>query len=364
MGGVGWLPAAVRWLWNRLDRLDVTWLVGGAVRDGLLSIPPGDFDLATALSPERVWAWSRRLGLRTGLAGVRFGRVAIHVDGMVVDVTTFRTESAYQDRRHPSRVRWLRNGLGDLARRDFTVNAMALTRAGRLIDPFGGRRDLVSRILRPTGPARVMLADDAVRVWRAARFLAYAPGDWQWSADLAEALPGAAAEARGVAAERVGTEIQAALAKPYPARFLEASGSLGLLPAWTGDAPDLHDLTAGERLAIVRWRWNLPDWGTAYGLPRAWTVVADAIAQPLARRVVAEPDRLRPLVARVAERLGLALAVLPWTAGTLARLLGMSPGPRVGRVWIATGHWVLEHPGADAAAILAAARRLAAEEMS
>ena len=115
------------------------WAVGGCVRDALLGLEPHDYDLSTSATPERIKAiFSHH---RLVLSGEKHGTVGVITDGGVVEITTFRTEGAYLDNRHPEQVAFVATVEEDLARRDFTVNAMAYNPERGLADPFGGRQD-------------------------------------------------------------------------------------------------------------------------------------------------------------------------------------------------------------------------------
>ena len=142
--------------------------VGGCVRDLLLGRAPGDWDIATSARPEAVTA----LFERTVPTGLKHGTVTVLLGGMALEVTTFRGESGYSDGRHPDRVTF---GVGlreDLARRDFTINAMALAPDGSVLDPFGGRADLARRLIRCVGEPERRFTEDALRMLRAVRFAA------------------------------------------------------------------------------------------------------------------------------------------------------------------------------------------------
>lgn len=145
-----------------------TYAVGGCVRDDLLGLVPHDFDLCTAALPEEIQAvfHDRQLVL----AGVKHGTVGVVCPNGVVEITTFRTEGDYTDRRHPGWVKFVPAIEEDLARRDFTVNAMAWSPARGLADPFGGREDLKNHILRAVGDPNKRFQEDALRILRGARF--------------------------------------------------------------------------------------------------------------------------------------------------------------------------------------------------
>jgi len=139
-------------------------LVGGAVRDLVLGLRPGDFDVATDARPERI----RTLFPVTRLVGASFAVVQVHVDDTPVETATFRVEGPYSDARHPDSIAYAETPGEDARRRDFTVNAMAMPLGnGGLVDPFGGRRHLQEGRLVAVGPR--IFADDPLRLLRAAR---------------------------------------------------------------------------------------------------------------------------------------------------------------------------------------------------
>ena len=142
--------------------------VGGCVRDSLLGIKPHDYDLCTVAAPEETQAVFANEKLV--LAGVKHGTVGIITPGGVVETTTFRTEGGYADSRHPDWVRFVPTVEEDLARRDFTVNAMAWSPTRGLADPFGGQADLKNRILRAVGDPEQRFREDALRILRGVRF--------------------------------------------------------------------------------------------------------------------------------------------------------------------------------------------------
>ncbi len=144
------------------------WAVGGCVRDALMGLEPHDYDLCTSATPEQIKAiFSHH---RLVLAGEKHGTVGVVTDGGVVEITTFRTEGAYLDNRHPEQVAFVATVEEDLARRDFTVNAMAYNPKRGLADPFGGRQDLRDRVLRCVGEPEMRFQEDSLRILRGVRF--------------------------------------------------------------------------------------------------------------------------------------------------------------------------------------------------
>ena len=138
--------------------------VGGCVRDSLLGRTPQDWDLCTSARPEQVLAlFGEGQCIPTGL---QHGTVTIKYGGQLYETTTFRTEGAYTDGRHPDEVHFVPDVRQDLARRDFTINAMAYNDAEGLIDPFGGQQDLQQGILRAVGDPATRFEEDALRILR------------------------------------------------------------------------------------------------------------------------------------------------------------------------------------------------------
>lgn len=146
------------------------YLVGGSVRDAVLEREAHDFDFCTPLSPDEIETRVKAAGKRAYLIGKRFGTVGFKSNGQYVEVTTFRTER-YDHRSRKPEVEFVSDINQDLGRRDFTINAMA-QRDGRLIDPFGGRIDLLGRKIKPVGNGTERVKEDPLRMLRAARFAA------------------------------------------------------------------------------------------------------------------------------------------------------------------------------------------------
>ena len=142
--------------------------VGGCVRDMSLGLTPQDYDLCTNALPHQIQAVFQDQKLV--LAGEKHGTVGVVTDGGVVEITTYRTEGDYLDHRHPNRVNFVDHIDSDLARRDFSVNAMAWSPLRGFADPFGGRQDLADRILRAVGDPEKRFEEDALRILRGVRF--------------------------------------------------------------------------------------------------------------------------------------------------------------------------------------------------
>lgn len=142
--------------------------VGGCVRDLLRGAAPSDYDLTTSALPEQIRAVFK--GEKTVDTGLKHGTLTVILSGMPLEITTYRLEGTYSDHRHPDGVIFTASLREDLARRDFTVNAMGATEDGQIADFFGGRRDLAARLLRCVGEPEKRFREDALRILRALRF--------------------------------------------------------------------------------------------------------------------------------------------------------------------------------------------------
>ena len=165
------IPKYVQFCLERLEKSGFqAYIVGGCVRDSLLGLTPNDYDLCTSALPEQTEEiFSDR---KLVLAGKKHGTIGVITEGGVVEITTFRTEGSYTDNRHPEWVEFVPNIEKDLARRDFTVNAMAYSPARGLMDPFGGKKDLENKVLRAVGDPARRFREDSLRILRGARFAA------------------------------------------------------------------------------------------------------------------------------------------------------------------------------------------------
>lgn len=163
------LPETIRQCMEKLEsRGFICYAVGGCVRDSLLGLVPLDYDLCTDALPSQTREVFSDHTLV--LAGEKHGTVGVVTGDGVVEITTFRTEGDYTDSRHPGWVTFVKNIEGDLARRDFTVNAMAWSPKRGLADPFRGQQDLKNHVLRAVGDADTRFTEDALRILRGVRF--------------------------------------------------------------------------------------------------------------------------------------------------------------------------------------------------
>lgn len=148
------------------------WCVGGFVRDALLGRPGDDVDLATNAAWTDVQRVFEDAGYRTHETGVKHGTLTVIVEGEALEITTYRTDGRYSDARHPEAVTFVRTIEEDLARRDFTINALAYHPTRGLLDPYGGVEDLRAGIIRAVGEPAKRFSEDALRILRACRFCA------------------------------------------------------------------------------------------------------------------------------------------------------------------------------------------------
>ena len=177
--------------------------VGGCVRDWLLGKQPHDYDLCTAAAPEQTMqVFAGEKIIETGL---KHGTVTVLLQGEPIEITTFRTEGNYSDGRRPDSVAFVSDIVQDLARRDFTVNAMAWSPVHGLCDPFGGQEDLHSGIIRCVGDPYERLSEDALRILRALRFAAVL--GFSIEPDTARALHELKTQMCHVSSERVTAEL-------------------------------------------------------------------------------------------------------------------------------------------------------------
>lgn len=251
------IPAAVRFVLERLAgaALDFA-LVGGSVRDLVSGAVPLDWDVATSGPPEKVAAlfpgstWENR-----------FGTVTVRAEGMEVEVTTYRHEGPYLDGRRPQHVRWGSSLRDDLARRDFTVNALAwqptdlATGSGVLVDPYDGVGDLQHGVLRAVGDANERFSEDALRMVRAVRFSTRL--GLQLDPRTAAAIRERAASASSLSGERVRDELLRMLAAAPPAQ------------------PPSEAVLLMERLGLLS--VLLPELAALRGVPQAKALAGDAL---------------------------------------------------------------------------------------
>lgn len=379
------VPAGIRELLARLQSTgQEAFLVGGCVRDLLRGRAPKDWDVATQALPQEV----QRLFRRVVPTGIAHGTVTVLVPEGPVEVTTYRVEHGYSDGRRPSSVEFRRDLVEDLARRDFTINAMAFDPLrGQLRDPFGGQEDLARRLVRCVGVAAERFGEDGLRPLRAVRFATVL--DFALDAETARAIPGALGVFEKVALERRRDELLKLLLAPAAGRGLGLLRETGLLAVllpellperdaareeWVGrSAPTLEvrlaalltDVAEAEsalarlrlparvaetvrRLLAVPLPAEAAGWSD--GQIRRWLVElgperAEAAVELAAARSIDAGGRVGARVRQVlAARPPLSAADLALSGTDVMRLLGIGPSPAVGAATRALLEAVLDDP--------------------
>ena len=229
------------------------YVVGGCVRDSLLGLTPHDWDLCTSALPQQVMElFGAQRCIPTGL---QHGTVTVKQSGALYEITTFRTEGTYTDGRHPDEVHFVPDVREDLARRDFTINAMAYNEKEGLVDPFGGQADLQSGVLRAVGVPHQRFTEDALRILRLYRFAAR----FGFAIDppTAQAAQELCAHLDCVSVERIEEELAKLLSAPAPAAYLDEKILGVVLPELSPEAlaaakPVVDACPAGERALPVR----------------------------------------------------------------------------------------------------------------
>lgn len=223
------------------------WYVGGCVRDTLLGRPIHDWDITTSALPEQVMKCFRRCVP----TGIRHGTVTVLTEQGQAEVTTYRTDGDYPDGRHPAQVTFVRNLTEDLARRDFTVNAMAMDEKGNIVDLYGGKEDLQNKLLRCVGDPEKRFREDALRMLRAIRFSAQL--NFTVEENTGKAIEKLGSLCCGLSAERIRDEIEKTLLSPSPER-VKAMTELNLPEAFgfctSGDFEWLTQIPCDR---VIRW---------------------------------------------------------------------------------------------------------------
>lgn len=203
--------------------------VGGAVRDYVLGKKPTDIDIATSATPHEV----KSVFSHTIDVGIDHGTVLVLVDNEPIEVTTYRTEGTYSDHRRPDDVQFVRSLKQDLERRDFTINALAMTLDGELIDLFGGQQDLKKRRIACVGDPLERFSEDALRMIRAVRFSSVL--DFTIDGETFRAIQQLAGELRHIAIERIKIELDKLFVGKNPVKafeYIDAADLKEVLPCF------------------------------------------------------------------------------------------------------------------------------------
>lgn len=217
------------------------YIVGGCVRDGILGRDPEDWDITTIAKPDEI----KRIFSHTVDTGIEHGTVTVLVPPEEVErgirsfeVTTYRIDGEYTDHRHPNAVSFTGSLEEDLARRDFTINAMAYHMERGIIDPFHGQEDLEKKIVRAVGKAKDRFAEDSLRMMRGIRFSAQL--DFSLDEEAYLGIESLKESLENVSKERIAVELWKLLASAHPDK-VEMFFSTGLAPYITEDFPKIQE---------------------------------------------------------------------------------------------------------------------------
>ncbi len=272
------LPKSVNQIIRALERAGFeAYAVGGCVRDSLLSRTPGDWDITTSATPMQVKA----LFSHTIDTGIQHGTVTVMIEGEGYEVTTYRVDGEYEDCRHPKEVQFTPNLSEDLARRDFTINAMATNGRDGIVDLYGGTDDLEKRVIRAVGDPEERFKEDALRILRAYRFAAQL--DFVIDPATAEAAGHKAQNLSRVSAERIRVELCKLLISGHPGSLHEAylKGITGVvLPEFDTIEEDGAD-RAEKVLSAIKNNANYADSEEKTRLKIKWAILLSAYTDSL-----------------------------------------------------------------------------------
>ncbi len=224
------IPKEVKFVLTELKKHKFeAYIVGGCVRDYLRGEVPEDWDVTTNAKPKEISKVFPK-----NFSDNKFGTVTALVDKMEIEITPYRIESKYTDKRHPDKVEWVENIEEDLKRRDFTVNAMAATLESKskklkVIDLFNGQKDLEKKIIKAVGKAEERFEEDALRLMRAVRFTATLGEEWKIEKETEKAIKNNAGLLQVISKERIRDEFMKIIMSDKPDDGIEVLRKLGLL---------------------------------------------------------------------------------------------------------------------------------------
>ena len=237
------LPEKIHRIFRLAQDLEMPiWLVGGSLRDLLLGLVPKDWDFAVALRPEEAAKRLEEVGLLVYETGLKHGTLTFCFEKENYELTSLRVDGPYQDHRRPEWVKYTKDIMADLSRRDFTINALAYRPDQGLLDPFGGRQDMQARLLRTVGPAEERFNEDALRILRGIRFAGRF--GLQLDTDLSRSIGNKAGLLAEISRERIARELNAMLLSREPAAPLRLLADFGL---WEFIIPELSAAVGFEQ---------------------------------------------------------------------------------------------------------------------
>lgn len=302
------IPEKVKQILNRLESCGYeAFVVGGCVRDSLIGRVPNDWDVCTSALPEETMqVFDDFHVIETGL---QHGTVTVLVDGEAFEITTYRIDGSYSDGRHPDSVSFTSRIEEDLARRDFTINAMAYNPAVGLVDPFGGQADLSSNLIRCVGNPEIRFTEDSLRILRAVRFASQL--DYTIEDATVAAMYSCLPLLDRVAAERIRVEFEKLLCGPAtfyvltnfrdiiaeflpeirPMFDLDQKNDYHVYDVWQHSLHVVAQIPADPVLRLIAFFHDIgkpstmtvteEDWGHFYGHEQASTEIANSILRRL-----------------------------------------------------------------------------------
>lgn len=261
------IPKEVQSVVSQLEKKGFeAYVVGGCVRDLLLQREPEDWDVATQAKPEEIQAifsenfYENKFFTVTVLTGSKNPKVK------EIEVTTFRSDMKYGDRRHPEEVAFAKTIEEDLSRRDFTVNAIALAAKYRIIDPFDGQKDLKAKLVRAVGNADARFQEDALRMMRGVRFVATLR--FKLEEQTKKAIEKNSALLKEISQERVRDELVKTLVGAGAADGIEQMRELGLLQYVIPELLEGVNVSQNKHHIYNVWEHNLHS--LEYAISKGW----------------------------------------------------------------------------------------------
>ncbi|MBR3844218.1 MAG: CCA tRNA nucleotidyltransferase [Clostridia bacterium] len=266
------------------------YVVGGCVRDMLIGTQPQDFDVCTNAKPEAILSCFAHC--RTVLTGIQHGTVTVISDGHPIEITTYRVDGEYTDSRHPDGVRFTASLEEDLARRDFTVNAMAYHPEMGLVDLYGGRDDLAKKVIRCVGDPYLRFSEDALRILRGLRFAATL--DFSLESTLVAAMEKLKDTLKKVAMERIFQEVTKLLCGQGAHKILQQYFDV-LTPLFPPISVSLDTFSKLPKTPEIRYAYLLKDYSPVKAFMqnlRASNILTDQVCSLVALQNQTPPQTL------------------------------------------------------------------------
>lgn len=238
-------------------------LVGGCVRNLLMKLEAKDWDITTNAKPEEI----QKLFLNSFYEN-KFGTVGVKSDVGVIEITTYRKEEQYSDKRHPDKISFTSKLEDDLARRDFTINAIAMSGAEEIRDPFNGQYDIKSKIIRAVGNPRDRFSEDALRLMRAARFATVL--DFKIETQTEKAIKEKANLLEFISKERIRDELIHIFMSSHPWRGFELLHKLGLLAHVLPEVKEGVNVSQNKHHIYTVWEHNMR--ALQYAADEGWSL--------------------------------------------------------------------------------------------